>query len=307
MGRFTELSAQYESELIERHGVRRTPEEVIRGGIPDVVLDVDSTVIKGEAVDELAYLKGGAVHDEVGRLTNEAMSGKETPESVFFRRLKIINATQEDFDLVALRCASSIVDSAEAVIAAMRDLGRQPRLVSGGYQSIVEEVGRVVGVPNSHIHANHVRFNHNGFARLDPYASPLWTTSGKQTVVRRLADIGATTEQIVIVGDGATDAAVAPYADLFVAFGGVVAREEVMRRSPFAIRGSSLAPVVVIASGERNWTGLMRTEHAPTLREGMERILAGEVDLSGGYEVLPGRIETFIARESWNDRHWNEN
>lgn len=302
----TKLEKLYQTELPERPARRLSPEVVIKNGLSAVLLDVDSTVSVLEAIDRLALLKGAGVYQQVTELTELAMSGALSPEDIFFRRLEIINATTADISAVAHECAAELVPAAADSIEAMDALGVNTHLVSGGYQDIVEVVGQRVGVPKAHVHANAVTINEGGFARLDPAASPLWTSDGKRVVLERLKTQRKIGSSIAMVGDGATDAAVAPDVDVFIGFGGVVARDDVARQSPFFIRGNALSPVLVLAAGERNWTGLMRTPHAPVLQDGMLRILAGEVDMRDGYEVLPGRIDAFLRSRSWTARHFNE-
>ena len=53
----------------------------------------------------------------------------------------------------------------------------------------------------------------------------------------------------MLVGDGATDLEARPAVDAFIAFAGVVRRQDVVDRADRVIDGPSLAPVVPLALG----------------------------------------------------------
>ena len=72
-------------------------------------------------------------------------------------------------------------------------------------------------------------------------ASPLTTSAGKRAAVRALRTAG---RRAMLVGDGASDLAAKDEVDLFVGFGGVVARDAVRAGAHVFLDGPSLTPIL---------------------------------------------------------------
>lgn len=62
---------------------------------------------------------------------------------------------------------------------------------------------------------------------------PTSRSTGKAEVVAQIKSKLAPNEGVLMVGDGATDAAAFPPADAFIGFGGVVERPSVKRTTPY--------------------------------------------------------------------------
>ncbi len=95
-----------------------------------VFFDCDSTLSAIEGIDELARHKGKEWR--VGVLTEKAMNGDLDLAEVYGKRLQAIRPTRGQLNAIAERYWETLVPDAEAVIAALRLLGKQVFIVSGG-------------------------------------------------------------------------------------------------------------------------------------------------------------------------------
>jgi len=122
-----------------------------------IFFDCDSTLTRLEGLDELARLKG--VADEVADLTRRAMDGELPLEEVYVRRLALLQPTRRDLRVIEHAYRENLVEDARAVVAALRALGREVFIVSGGLYLAVAGLARVLGIPGSHIRAVEVEFD----------------------------------------------------------------------------------------------------------------------------------------------------
>eukprot|EP00877_Chromochloris_zofingiensis_P006035 jgi/Chrzof1/1685/Cz10g17070.t1 len=106
--------------------------------------------------------------------------------------------------------------------------GKGVFLVSGGIRQVIHPIAESLNIPTQHVYANQVLFHEDGsYAGFDPEEFTS-RSGGKAEAVRDIKKrFGYKT--IVAVGDGATDleARQPGAADLFIGYGGVVARPNV--------------------------------------------------------------------------------
>jgi phosphoserine phosphatase len=207
-------------------------------GVRSVVLDVDSTLCGIEGVDWLASLRGGTVLREVAALTDRAMRGEISLDSVYSERLARIQPTRAEIDALAVQYRETLAEGAHETIAELR--ARQVRVVavSGGLLPAITPLAKELGVE---LHAVHVRFDTEGWYVGFDTASPLATQTGKLAIVRSL-DLP---RPAMAVGDGATDLAMRSAVDVFVAYTGFVRRPQVVSAADAAC--SSFAELLRLA------------------------------------------------------------
>jgi hypothetical protein len=73
----------------------------------------------------------------------------------------------------------------------------------------------------------------------------------------------------LMVGDGASDLATRGVVDLFVGFGGVVAREKVRAGSDVFIASASIAPILPLAAGPSGYARVIGTPHQAVFERGI--------------------------------------
>ena len=86
-----------------------------------IIFDCDSTLSSIEGVDELARVAGEEATQEIEKMTAEAMEGKITLESIFARRLEIIQPTADSVSQVGKLYIETVEPSAKQVITTLKD------------------------------------------------------------------------------------------------------------------------------------------------------------------------------------------
>ena len=252
-----------------------------------IFFDCDSTLSRIEGIDELARLKGKA--GRVGLLTDKAMDGELDLAEVYGKRLQAIRPTRSQLKAVEERYWETLVDDAPEVIAALQFLGKRVFIISGGLIDAVRGFGRRLGVAPEHIRAVELEYNelsgdwwryHEPGAQqaktyLDYDEGPLTVTDGKARVVNELA--GALPGRRMMIGDGASDLAASGAVDLFVGYGGVVAREQVRAEAQLFLHAPSLAAALALAGGRRGWLTVQGSQHEALYCKGIQQALDSDL------------------------------
>lgn len=225
-----------------------------------IFFDCDSTLTAVEGIDVLADTD--EKKREVAALTQAAMDGQLDLEDVYARRLQAINPTHEQVRQIRRVYKRNTVEDAAAVIAALHEQGHKVYIISGGLAEPVEEFGIYLGVPRQRIRAVNVRYdqldglwwqtNSRQAHYLAYQKGALTISDGKAQIVReflgrqhgRSAD-----SRSLLIGDGSSDLLAGTAVDLFVGYGGVIARQRVQAEAPVFIHSASLAPLLALAAG----------------------------------------------------------
>ena len=248
-----------------------------------IFFDCDSTLSSIEGIDELARLKGK--EGRVGLLTNKAMDGELDLSDVYGKRLKAIRPTRAQLKAIEERYWETAVEDAEELIAALQFLGKQVFIISGGLIDAVKGFGRRLGVDPAQIRAVELEYNelsgdwwryHEPQAQqaqtyLDYNEGPLTISSGKANIIQELA--GDLPGRRMMIGDGASDLATKDWVDLFVGYGGVVARDKVEAESDIFLRASSLAAILPIAGGRSGWQTIVGSPYEALYKKGVQQMI----------------------------------
>jgi len=254
-----------------------------------VIFDCDSTLCAVEGIDELARWVGKEA--EVAELTERAMNGELPLEAVYSRRLELLQPTREHLHRLAQLYRDTCLPDAAAVIAALRQLGLEVFIVSGGLAEGVRDFGLWLGLPETNIHAVEVEYNqlagrwwetwkhpggrnpHERYLTHD--GGPLTVGKGKAEIIRKLRR--RRRGRALLVGDGSSDLEASEAVDLFVGFGGVVSRERVRAAAPVFIHVAELAPVLPLALGRAEVPASLRGLYL----RGLSLIREGQVSFRG--------------------------
>ena len=261
-----------------------------RWGSYDLIFfDCDSTLCAIEGIDELARLKGKGWRVSV--LTERAMNGELDLAGVYGRRLQAIRPTRGQVNAMVERYQQTLVPDARAVLDALKFLGKTVFIISGGLAEPVRGLGQRLGIPAGQIRAVELEYDqlagewwryhepqtqHNQ-AWLDYQVGPLTVSSGKPVMVRELA--ADRPGRRLMVGDGVSDLVTREVVDLFVGYGGVVAREAVREHADAFIHSPSLAPLLPVAAGPAGWQRVRGTGHEAVFEKGLQLALAGDLSL----------------------------
>ncbi len=162
-------------------------------------------------------------------MTNDAMEGRISVESVFERRLELIEPRREDLAAVGRKYVETVEPTARATIAALAARGWTPVIVSGGFTQAIQPLADYLGV--ARIEAVELKFTADGTYDGFDEAAPTSRSGGKAEVIRKLKQ-EYRPEKVVMVGDGASDLEAAPDVDLFVGFGRYITRANVKSGRP---------------------------------------------------------------------------
>lgn len=221
-----------------------------------VIFDCDSTLSRIEGIDELARWLGR--EGEVAALTTQAMNGELPLEAVYSRRLDMLQPTREQLKQLGQLYRETLVPDAAEVVGSLLAHGREVFIVSGGLLEPVRELGVALGLPGSHIFAVDVDYDQlsgrwwetwkhpQGRNPEERYLmhdhGPLTEGTGKAHIIQRLR--AAHRGRAMLIGDGTSDLEASRAVDMFVGFGGVVARDKVRAQAEVFIHANSLAPVL---------------------------------------------------------------
>jgi phosphoserine phosphatase len=176
------------------------------------VFDMDSTLIQGEVIDELAKLAG--VGDQVVAITASAMRGEiEFPES-FRRRVALLKGLPEAqvFELLE---RIPLMHGAERLFKTLKSLGVKTAVLSGGFTFFGAYVKEKLGV--DHVYANELDIA-DGVVTGEVRGGIVDGQRKARLLVELAALEGIPLEQVVAVGDGANDLPMLKLAGMGVAF-----------------------------------------------------------------------------------------
>lgn len=190
-----------------------------------VIFDIDSTLVTIEGLDWLAENLG--VGNKIKNITDQAMNGVLPMEQAMQFKMSILRPTRAEMRLLGEKYIESLVPNVPNVINFLQNLGKELWLISGNFSPAVNILGNHLKIPSSNIICNQIFFDKNGNYLKFDLGNPLGKNGGKKVIIQRLFDKRA--KKIAFIGDGYTDLEAAEAVDTFVGFGGVVAREKVMK------------------------------------------------------------------------------
>ncbi len=177
-----------------------------------LVADMDSTIVTGETLDELAVFAGFG--ERIAAITARSMNG----ELEFREALRERVAMLKGLELAALeRTWAGVVLSpgAQTLVATMNANGALTALVSGGFTFFT---GRVAAACGFSVHRANVLLD-DGARLTGAVAEPILDRDAKLGVLRELAAVrGVRMAATLAVGDGANDLAMLAEAGLGVAY-----------------------------------------------------------------------------------------
>lgn len=178
-----------------------------------VAMDMDSTLITIECIDEIADMQG--LKPQVAEITEAAMRGELEFAESLTRRVALL----EGLDASALQRVYDerlrISMGGEAMLAGVKAAGLKTLLVSGGFTFFTERLQDRLGL--DYTHANVLEIEHGKLT--GRVVGGIVDAEGKcRTVERVCADMGIDPEQAIVMGDGANDLKMMGIAGLSVAF-----------------------------------------------------------------------------------------
>ncbi len=188
------------------------PENLYRRLKRLVVLDMDSTLIQNEVIDELAKTHG--VFAEVSQITAQAMQGRlDYDESLQQRCLKLKGLPAQA--LIDVVSQVQLTPGAQEMVQVLKRIGIKIALISGSFLPIAESFRKKLGL--DHAYANQLEIENGRLTgRVIP---PIVNAARKAKLLETIAaQEGISLQQAIAVGDGANDLLMLETAGLGVAF-----------------------------------------------------------------------------------------
>jgi phosphoserine phosphatase len=174
--------------------------------------DMDSTLIEGEVIDELAKLAG--VADEVVKVTEAAMRGEIEFQESFRRRVALLRGLKET-RVRELLDTIPLVEGAEQLIGTLKMLGYKTVILSGGFNFFAQHLQTRLGI--DYVFANDLDIVDGVVS--GEVRTPIVDGARKAELLREIARLeNISLDQVVAVGDGANDLPMLGIAGMGIAF-----------------------------------------------------------------------------------------
>lgn len=178
-----------------------------------VVMDMDSTLITIECIDEIADMLG--LKPQVAAITASAMRGEIEFAESLTRRAALLAGLEESALQRVYDERLRLSPGAERLLATLRAHGIRTLLVSGGFTFFTDRLKARLGL--DYAAANTLEIVDGRLTgRL---LGPILDAQGKADWLNRVrAELGLTKEQVVAIGDGANDLRMLAAAGISVAY-----------------------------------------------------------------------------------------
>jgi phosphoserine phosphatase len=178
-----------------------------------LAMDMDSTLITIECIDEIADMQG--LKPQVAAITEAAMRGELDFAESLTRRVALLegleaSALQRVYD-ERLRLSPG----AERLLAAVKAAGLKTLLVSGGFNFFTDRLKQRLGLDFTHANTLEIL---DGKLTGRVIGGIVDADEKQRTVERICREMGIPTSQAIVAGDGANDLKMMSVAGLSVAF-----------------------------------------------------------------------------------------
>ena len=176
------------------------------------MLDVDSTLIDQEVIDELAKIAG--LGDQVSEITSRAMAGELDFENALRQRVRLLKGHSKEI-LTQVRAKITLTHGAEELISTLHSLGVKVGIVSGGFEEVIAPLADELKL--DFFRANRLAIE-NGVLTGEVSGRIIGRDEKAEALRDFAKDSGVDISQTVAVGDGANDIEMIKSAGLGIAF-----------------------------------------------------------------------------------------
>ncbi|MBY0270236.1 MAG: phosphoserine phosphatase SerB [Burkholderiales bacterium] len=209
-----------------------------------LVMDMDSTLITMETIDELADMVG--IKAEVAKITESAMRGEIEYDESLRRRLALLKGLDESALQRVYDERLRFSPGAETLLEKIRAAGIKTLLVSGGFTYMTDRLKTRVRL--DYTHSNVLEIS-NGKLTGKVIGDIVNADMKRSSLLRVAAELGITRAQIAGVGDGANDLKFMAECGVSVAYR---AKPVVREKTTYALNHSGLDAMLWLLSAEQN-------------------------------------------------------
>jgi len=178
-----------------------------------LVMDMDSTLISIECIDEIADMQG--LKPQVAAITESAMRGEIDFAESLRRRVALLEGLDEHALQRVYDERLRLNPGAEIMLAALKQHGIRTLLVSGGFVFFTERLKARLGL--DYTHANTLEIANGKLT--GKVQGQVFDAQGKaDRLVRIREELGLKPEQVIAMGDGANDLKMMAQAGISVAY-----------------------------------------------------------------------------------------
>ena len=200
-----------------------------------IVLDMDSTLINCEVIDELA--REVNMQNEVAQITESAMRGELDFGESLHQRLSLLKGAPSSI-LSKVLDAIDYNPGAKRLISKLQSLGYKTAIISGGFSFFTEHIKNSLSI--DYAFANVLEIS-NGILTGNIENCPL-DGKMKNSLMKKLAvDLNIDLRRVIAVGDGANDIPMISNSGLGIAFR---AKPKVSEASKYAIKIGGLDTIL---------------------------------------------------------------
>ena len=201
-----ELTRQFEVDVaFQRESIYRRNRRLF-------VFDMDSTLIQGEVIDELAKLHG--VGEQVSAITAAAMRGELDFKQSFTRRVALLRGLAET-NLKMVLETIPLAEGAERLTSTLKMLGYKTAILSGGFTFFGEHLQSRLGI--DYVFANELEME-RGAVTGNVVGDIVDGKQKAQLLAAIATSENISLDQVVAVGDGANDLPMLNLAGMGIAF-----------------------------------------------------------------------------------------
>jgi phosphoserine phosphatase len=207
-----------------------------------LVMDMDSTAIEIECIDEIAKLAG--VGEQVAEVTERAMRGELDFAASLRQRVGTLKGADAGI-LQQVRQSLPLMPGLTTLVARLQECGWHVAIASGGFtyfaDHLRERLGLVAAV------ANEMEVQNGKLT--GQVLGPIIDAQYKADTLQRLAEkLGIAKEQTIAIGDGANDLKMMSVAGMGIAYH---AKPKVYAKAEFSIRHADLLGVLCVLSSSQ--------------------------------------------------------
>ncbi|MBE0621912.1 MAG: phosphoserine phosphatase SerB [Burkholderiales bacterium] len=212
------------------------PEERRLADMRLLAIDMDSTLITIECIDEVADLAG--LKAEVAAITSAAMAGAMDYAQSLRRRVSLLRGLEATALTRVYDERLHLSPGAETMLAAMRSVGVKTLLVSGGFSFFTERLKARLGLDYST--SNTIEIEDGRLT--GRVLGDIVDAEGKAAKLRAVrAELGISRTATIAIGDGANDLAMMAEAGMSIAYR---AKPVVRSKTDYALDHSGLDGVL---------------------------------------------------------------